>query len=98
MFSNFEFHQIWTRSRASADPDAPHGPDSDPKGYLGTDDTQGIPEQPEITPDCLISQNGRVHKVFVHMLGRRGPRRFGISLWLALVSWYDSQLQVYILV
>ena len=65
-----KFHQIWTRSRASADPDAPHGPGSDIKGYLGTDHTQGIPEQPEITRDCLISQNGRVHKVFVHMLRR----------------------------
>ena len=67
---NLKFHQIWTRSRASADPDAPHGPGSNTKGYLGTDHTQGIPEQPEITRDCLISQNGRVHKVFVHMLRR----------------------------
>ena len=65
-----KFHQIWTRSRASADPDAPHGPDSDPKGYLGTDHTQGIPEQPEITRDCSISQNGREHKDFGDMLGR----------------------------
>ena len=71
-----KFHQIWTRSRASADPDAPHGPDSDPKGYLGTDHTQGIPEQPEITRDCSISQNGRVRcrKVFGHMLGRSCSR------------------------
>ena len=65
-----KFHQIWTRSRASADPDAPHGPDSDPKGCLGTDHTQCILEQQEITRDCSISQNGRVHKVFVHMLRR----------------------------
>ena len=43
---------------------------SNTKGYVGTDHTQGIPEQPEITQDCLISQNGRVHKVFVHMLRR----------------------------
>ena len=56
--------------------DAPHGPGSDPKGYLGTDHTQGIPEQPEITRDCLISQKGRVHKVFVHMGGRRGKGFF----------------------
>ena len=54
----------------SADPDAPHGPGSNTKGYLGTDHTQGIPEQPEITQDCSISQNGRVHKVFGHMGGR----------------------------
>ena len=66
-----KFHKIWARSRASADPDAPHGPDSDPKGYLGTDHTQGIPEQPEITRDCSISQNGREHKVFGDMLGRK---------------------------
>ena len=70
-----KFRQIWTRSRASADPDAPHGPGSNPKGYLGTDHTHGIPEQPEITRDCLISQNGRVHKVFVHMGGRRLSKR-----------------------
>ena len=65
-----KFHQIWTRSRASADPDAPHGPDSDIKGYLGTDQTQGIPEQPEITRDCSISQNGREHKIFGDIGGR----------------------------
>ena len=65
-----KFRQIWARSRASADPNAPHDPDSDPKGYSGTDHTQGIPEQPEITRDSTISQNGRVHKVFGHMGGR----------------------------
>ena len=69
-----KFRQIWARSRASADPNAPHDPDSDPKGYPGTDHTQGIPEQPEITRDCSISQNGRVHKVFGDMGGRRGSR------------------------
>ena len=67
---NLKFRQIWTRSRASADPDAPHGPGSNPKGYLGTDHTHSIPEQPEITRDCLISQNERVHKVSTHMGGR----------------------------
>ena len=72
-----KFRQIWTRSRASADPDAPHGPGSNPKGYLGTDHTHGIPEQPEITRDCLISQmkmRGCTIKVFVHMLGRTPTR------------------------
>ena len=71
-----KFRQIWARSRASADPNAPHDPDSDPKGYSGTDHTQGIPEQPEITRDSSISQNGPrsvlracgsedAHKVFI---------------------------------
>ena len=66
-----KFRQIWARSRASADPDAPHGPDSDPKGYLGTDHTQGIPEQPEITRDCSIPQHGRENSGFGDMLRRK---------------------------
>ena len=74
-----KFRQIWARSRASADPNAPHDPDSDPKGYSGTDHTQGIPEQPEITRDSSISQNGRVHKVFGHMGG--GKKR--VRRWRA---------------
>ena len=67
---NLKFRQIWTRDRASADPDAPHGPNSDPKGYLGIEHTECIPEQPEITRDCSISQNRRVHEVFGDMGGR----------------------------
>ena len=54
----------------SAALDAPHGPGSEPKGYLGTDHTQGSPEQPEIAREDSIPHNRRVHKVFVHMLGR----------------------------
>ena len=70
VFSNLKFRQIWARSRASADPNVTHGLGSNPKGYLGTYHTHGIPEQPEITRDCSISQNGRVHKVLGHMGGR----------------------------
>lgn len=69
-----KFRQIWTRSRASAAIDAPHDPASKTQGYPGTDHTQGMPEQPDITRDCSILQNGRVHKVFsVILLGRTTP-------------------------
>ena len=73
-----KFRQIWTRSRASAAIDAPHDPASKTQGYPGTDHTQGIPEQPEITRDCSILQNGRVHKVFGHMRGRNSGGESGI--------------------
>ena len=58
--------------RALADPNATHGPGSNPKGSLGTQTTPraGIPDQPEIERDCSTSQNGRVHNVFGHMGGR----------------------------
>ena len=56
----------------SAAIDAPHDPASKTQGYPGTDHTQGMPEQPDITRDCSILQNGRVHKVFGHMGGGTG--------------------------
>ena len=50
------------------------GPDSDPKGYPGTDHTQCIPELPETTVREIAryrkTGHGRVHKVFGHMGGR----------------------------
>ena len=58
----------------SAAIDAPHDPASKTQGYPGTYHTQGMPEQPDITRDGSILQNGRVHKVFGHMGGRTGHK------------------------
>ena len=64
----------------SAAIDAPHDPASKTQGYPGTDHTQGMPEQPGITRDCSILQNGRVHKVFGHMGGRRVRVRVSMGM------------------
>ena len=65
---NLKFRQIWTRDRASADPDGPHGPNSNPKGY------RTLRGHPRTTGDYArllnIAKQQEEHEVFGNMLGR----------------------------
>ena len=59
------------RLRASAAPDAPHGPASGNQGLCDLVHTLGALEQPEITRDYARLRLWVPHSVFVGMGGRK---------------------------